>query len=587
MIYLRRLSQRVAHLFLLTFQYLVLSTVTVPWIECEGQVLLKYQVEDIVSQKGELYFPDSLTRNSYLEAFLHSLHLEGYPAAHIRSKTFVGDTLDVRLEAGQLFSWMHLRQGNLDGRRAMKAGYQESTFRRQPVNFVQLRSFFDGILDEAQNTGYPFATVRLDSLAMEEEGLVAAINFDPGPFITFDTLDIDGDSKTKSLFLSRLLQVAPGAPFSQAAVDHALKSLQKIPYLQLVDQPSLTFRNETAQVTLPINDRRINTLDGIIGVLPNEAEDNKLLVTGQFNLSLYNVGGKGREYSLQWQRLSRYSQNLSLRAKEPVLFGSLLDLSVSFDLLKEDTTFLNRDFKVGLTYPVRPELTVGFFSRRQAGDMLKVPEEELTARITDIADFRFSNYGIDLVWNTFDQLFAPRRGGLAAFEAGIGNKKILDNTAMPSSAYEGFDKNAIQYYATFSAERHLYLSPSFGAWLRLRGGEMANKNLFLNDLFRLGGLSSFRGFNENFFFAKQYVYVNFEPRYYFHDYSYFLLFLDMGRVWNKVGTAAKDWPRSSGMGVRLDTDGGVFNFIIAWGRSHEQAVGLKTPHIHFGYTGKF
>ena len=585
MIYLRRLSQRVAHLFLLTFQYLVLSTVTVPWIECEGQVLLKYQVEDIVSQKGELYFPDSLTRNSYLEAFLHSLHLEGYPAAHIRSKTFVGDTLDVRLEAGQLSSWMHLRQGNLDGRRAMKAGYQESTFRRQPVNFVQLRSFFDGILDEAQNTGYPFATVRLDSLAMEEEGLVAAINFDPGPFITFDTLDIDGDSKTKSLFLSRLLQVAPGAPFSQAAVDHALKSLQKIPYLQLVDQPSLTFRNETAQVTLPINDRRINTLDGIIGVLPNEAEDNKLLVTGQFNLSLYNVGGKGREYSLQWQRLSRYSQNLSLRAKEPVLFGSLLDLSVSFDLLKEDTTFLNRDFKVGLTYPVRPELTVGFFSRRQAGDMLKVPEEELTARITDIADFRFSNYGIDLVWNTFDQLFAPRRGGLAAFEAGIGNKKILDNTAMPSSAYEGFDKNAIQYYATFSAERHLYLSPSFGAWLRLRGGEMANKNLFLNDLFRLGGLSSFRGFNENFFFAKQYVYVNFEPRYYFDHYSYFLLFFDWGRM--KDHKEAIDRPYSMGGGISLETEQGVFSFIYALGKSNTQALGFNFSKVHFGYIGRF
>lgn len=585
MIYLRRLSQRVAHLFLLTFQYLVLSTVTVPWIECEGQVLLKYQVEDIVSQKGELYFPDSLTRNSYLEAFLHSLHLEGYPAAHIRSKTFVGDTLDVRLEAGQLFSWMHLRQGNLDGRRAMKAGYQESTFRRQPVNFVQLRSFFDGILDEAQNTGYPFATVRLDSLAMEEEGLVAAINFDPGPFITFDTLDIDGDSKTKSLFLSRLLQVAPGAPFSQAAVDHALKSLQKIPYLQLVDQPSLTFRNQTAQVTLPINDRRINTLDGIIGVLPNEAEDNKLLVTGQFNLSLYNVGGKGREYSLQWQRLSRYSQNLSLRAKEPVLFGSLLDLSVSFDLLKEDTTFLNRDFKVGLTYPVRPELTVGFFSRRQAGDMLKVPEEELTARITDIADFRYNNYGIDLVWNTFDQLFAPRRGGLAAFEAGIGNKKILDNTAMPSSAYEGFDKNAIQYYATFSAERHLYLSPSFGAWLRLRGGEMANKNLFLNDLFRLGGLSSIRGFNDNFFFAKQYVYVNFEPRYYFDHYSYFLLFFDWGRI--KDNKEAIDRPYSVGGGIRLETEQGVFSFIYALGKSNTQIMGFNFSKVHFGYIGRF
>src|SRR5690606_6031166 len=585
MIYLRRLSQRVAHLFLLTFQYLVLSTVTVPWIECEGQVLLKYQVEDIVSQKGELYFPDSLTRNSYLEAFLHSLHLEGYPAAHIRSKTFVGDTLDVRLEAGQLFSWMHLRQGNLDGRRAMKAGYQESTFRRQPVNFVQLRSFFDGILDEAQNTGYPFATVRLDSLAMEEEGLVAAINFDPGPFITFDTLDIDGDSKTKSLFLSRLLQVAPGAPFSQAAVDHALKSLQKIPYLQLVDQPSLTFRNETAQVTLPINDRRINTLDGIIGVLPNEAEDNKLLVTGQFNLSLHNVAGRGRNYHLQWQRLSRYSQNLAVSAKEPLLFGSLLDLSMSFDLLKENTTFLNRDFKVGFTYPVHPNLSVGFFSRRQAGDLLEAPVESLAVGIADIADFRYNNYGLNMEWSTLEQSFGARRGVLTTFELGIGNKKILENTALPPEFYEGLDKNAAQYYVTLSAEKHLLLSPSFGVWMRLRGAEMGSRHLFLNDLFRLGGLNSIRGFNENFFFAKRYVYANFEPRYYFDRNSFFLLFFDWGRI--KDNKEAMDQPLAVGGGISLETDQGVFSFIYALGKSKTQTMGFNFSKVHFGYTGRF
>src|SRR5690606_23072964 len=183
------------------------------------------------------------------------------------------------------------------------------------------------------------------SMEMEAEGLVGAVNFNPGPYITFDTLEVTGNSRTKSLYLSRLLRIPPETPFSQVNIDRGLQTLQRIPYLQLVHQPTLTFQHQTARLSLPLNDRRINTLDGIIGVLPNEAEDNKLLVTGQFNLALYNLGGRGRDYQLQWQRLSQYSQNLAVSAKEPMLFGSLLDLSMAFRLLKEDTTFLNRDFR--------------------------------------------------------------------------------------------------------------------------------------------------------------------------------------------------------------------------------------------------
>lgn len=81
---------------------------------------------------------------------------------------------------------------------------------------------------------------------------------------------------------------------------------------------SYLFQNEQATVYLPVNDRKINTLDGIIGLLPNEIEANKWLVTGQFDLQLYNVAGRGRDYVLNWQRLSQYSQNLNVEAKEPL-----------------------------------------------------------------------------------------------------------------------------------------------------------------------------------------------------------------------------------------------------------------------------
>ena len=579
-----RIAQKVRSFFLKVL-FLGLVLIVVPLMVCQGQMLLRYQVEDIASQKRELYFSDSLSRENYVQTFLYSLQLEGHPAAYVLSKTFGGDTLTVRLEAGKLFQWLRLSKGNLDDRLATRAGYQETAFRSRPLNFKQLRLFFNQILDEAQNAGYPFAAVRLDSMAMEEDGLSASIAFDPGPYITFDTLEVTGDSKTRPLYLSRLLRIPPGAPFSQEDIDRSLKTLQRVPYVQLVEEPQLTFQNETARLHLPLNDRRINTLDGIIGVLPNEAEDNKLLVTGQFELSLHNVGGRGRDYHLQWQRLSRYSQNLAVGAKEPMLFGSLLDLTLAFNLLKEDTTFLNRDFKVGLGYRVHPDVSIGFFSRRQAGDVLKAPGHNPSATVSDIVDFRYNNYGLNLEWNTLDQTFVPRRGWLSAVEVGIGNKRILENTAWPSSAYEGLDRSATQYYAIFSAERHLQVSPALGALVRVRGGEMANKDLFLNDLFRIGGLNSIRGFNENFFFAKRYVYANFEPRYYFDNYSYFLLFFDWGGIKDNKGIM--DQPLSLGGGISLETDQGVFNFIYALGKSNTQKMGFNFSKVHFGYTGRF
>src|SRR5690554_4937721 len=123
--------------------FLGLVLFILPLMVCQGQMLLKYQVEDLLSQKGELSFPDSVARENYLQDLLLSVQLEGYPTAYILSKTFIGDTLDVRMEAGQLFNWLLLRKGNLDDRLATRAGYEDADFRNRPLNFPKLRLFFE------------------------------------------------------------------------------------------------------------------------------------------------------------------------------------------------------------------------------------------------------------------------------------------------------------------------------------------------------------------------------------------------------------------------------------------------------------
>src|SRR5690606_13695167 len=124
----------------------------VPLVVSYGQHLLRYQVDGIASREGELYFSDSLSREVFIQEFLYALQLEGHPTAFLSSKTFSGDTLDIRLEAGQPFKGLYLHKGNLDDRLALIAGYQESSFSVRPLNFMRLERLFDRILDEAQNT---------------------------------------------------------------------------------------------------------------------------------------------------------------------------------------------------------------------------------------------------------------------------------------------------------------------------------------------------------------------------------------------------------------------------------------------------
>lgn len=552
-----------------------------------AQSFLGYEITGMEKKAGTAGFPDSISRERFVQGLLGKLQMEGYPTAMVTSKTFIGDSLKIRIKPGKLYQWVSLKKGNLSRVQALALEFDENNFQHKPLDFNRVEKIFGMALDQAQNNGYPFASVQLDSIAQVGTEIQASINFKYGPLITFDTIRVIGNSKTAPIYLNRLLKIPPGTPFSQRKVDLAIQTLKSIPYIQVVGDLQLSFQNQEASLYLPIQDRRINSLDGIIGVLPNETEDNKLLLTGQFDLSLYNVAGKGRNYELNWQRLSQYSQNLRVSAEEPMLLGSLIDLKASFFLLKEDTTFLNRDFRIDLGYRVSSRMYLSFFSRRQTGDLLAVSRYVDAEELPDIADFRFNNYGIHHQLTTLDDIFQPRRGWFSEVELGIGNKRLVENTGLPAFLYQNIEMNTLQYFMRLSVERHVFISQKMGLLFRTRAGEMANENLLLNDLYRLGGLMSIRGFNENFFFANRYVYGNFESRFYMNPRSFFLVFTDWGIFQNKVSDERTDWPFSFGGGISLESNGGVFNFIYATGRSNTQLLGFNYSKIHFGYTGRF
>lgn len=571
---------------ILIFLFPLLCSIGFPGFS-QGGKWIRWELSGALAVQEEQIFKDSVEVSNFIRGKYREIYGLGYLAPKETLVKSTPDSLWLKVDPGEKFEWVALSQGNVDPVLMVKAGVDLRRFTSRPFDYRQISRLFETILRESENRGYPFASIKLDSLERSGKGFSGALALESGPRIIFDSLKITGNTKTKPEFLSRFLQIESGQVFSQKKIDEGIRQIRGLPYLKWAGEPELSFQNEQATLYLPIADRKINSIDGIIGFLPNENEGGKLLVTGQFDIALFNVAGTGRNYELHWQRFNQLSQTLKIAGFEPLLLGSNIDASISFSLLKEDTTFLNRDFRLNFGYRFNSDGYLSFFTRRQAGDLLAVNGLEESTQLPEAGDFRFNNYGLNYRHIWLDDVFFPRRGALAQIEFAIGNKNILQNTGLPPSLYEGIESKTLQYYMEAKFEKHFYFSPRWGIFTRLAGGLVENKNILLNDLFRIGGLQSIRGFNENFFFANNYLFLNFEPRFYFDTYSYFMIFADMGRLENSVQDFGIDNTFSAGMGFSLETGNGIFNFIYGLGRSDTQDFSFNLSKIHFGYTGRF
>lgn len=559
----------------------VITWITFGQVICLGQAIIRVEwaqspaleIREFRSftQLGEAKnLADSVSRTFQAQGFL-----EGYFKEDLQS-----DSLLFIWEFGRLFSWEMIKTGNVPEEFLKSLGKPRQNY---PEPFL----WIERALEFAENKGLPFAKMKIDSLSVRDSLISGVMIFDSGPKITWDSLAISGESKTKVQYIQQISGLAPGEIFSQKKLQKATQTIRRSPYFSVVGMPELTFQTQQAKPIFTIQDRRVNVFDGVIGLLPNENEPGKVLITGEVDLQLYHLGGKGRDFSFNWQRLNIQSQSLEIKAKESFVFRSPLDVSVGFSLLKQDSSFVNRSFELDFGYRISDDGYLNFFTNRKAGDLISSHDLSFGLEFPSSIDYRWNQYGIGMDWNTLDSPISPRRGSRIQGTFSLGNKRILQNTGLPEELYAGLEESSAQYQGWFSGEKHVFIKPSWGMWIRGVCGFLQNQNLFLNELYRIGGLKSLRGFNEKNFFAKSYGYLNLEQRLFFDQNSFLLVFADLGIVDNPYNSPEIDRPFSFGTGINLDTDGGLFSFVLAIGKSSIQPLSFSYSRIHFGYLARF
>jgi hemolysin activation/secretion protein len=122
----------------------------------------------------------------------------------------------------------------------------------------------------------------------------------------------------------------------------------------------------------------------------------------------------------------------------------------------------------------------------------------------------------------------------------------------------------------------------------MKGGWVYNSQLFLNELYRIGGIKTLKGFDEQSIFASTFALLNIEMKYLFQQNSGFLLFANAAYYENRVmSKPTSDWPWGIGAGLNLETGAGLFSLYYALGSQKGNPLEWRDAKIHFGLLNFF
>lgn len=542
------------------------------------------------------YAQDTLALQGLVREQIRQWRALGYLEASFDGWALQDSAWLVHLHLGPRYFLTSLDVSAVPQRFLSAVGFRQKDFAGQPYSWPELLVWQDDLVAAAAERGFPFAQSELDWQVVSRAKVAGVVRWDNGASVRMDSIQVRGDVRIKPSFLQYRLNILPGQPFNQRLLDQVDDRLREIPFLQTEKEPGLLFQQDRASLVLDLQPRRSSRFDFLIGVLPNSALTDRLLITGDFEAELFNPFGAGERLYASFERLRPETQDLQLEATYPYVLGLPFGLDGAFGLYRRDTTFLNIHTEIGVPYFLGGGDQIKVFFQNQTTNLLAVDTARIRRSGTLPAqlDTRQSSFGIQATLRRLDYRLNPRRGWQVRLRGSAGMRRILRNNEIDAleggTLYDDLTLRTAQYQLTGLVQ---FFQPLFQRSTLLSACQFGlvinDQGILRNEQFRLGGNRLLRGFDEEFFFATHYSILTLEYRLLIDQNAYLFAFTDGAWLENTLAEPGEtvQFPYGFGTGMTLETTAGIFGLSIAVGGSAQLPVDLSAPKVHFGYVSLF
>lgn len=375
----------------------------------------------------------------------------------------------------------------------------------------EVESFLKTISIGQDEQGRSFSEVSLKNLLLKNNTLLATLKIDQRKIRKIDNIIIKGYSNISDRIIRHDLNIRINDIFNTEKLNEISRLTNTLPFLEEIKAPDVLFAKDSTILYLYLKKKGNNSFDGIVSFASNDS-NNKLLFNGTLDLKLNNIFDGGERTSIFWNSIGNERQEFSLKTQIPYIFNSRFSPNVHFNLYKQDSTFLNTKFNPKLTYKVDSKSSISF-------NYLSLTSNNLKESVinNNIESFNKNLIGLGYQYRDHKINTLNFSGLNISFDALLGSRNSNTNQS------QQFQFN-LEVSNTFSLNERNHI------FVRNETGVLLSDLLLENEIFRIGGANSIRGFNEQSIFTSQFSYINMEYRYVTSRTSYLYSISDIGFV---------------------------------------------------------
>lgn len=415
--------------------------------------------------------------------------------------------------------------------------------------------------------GYAFSRVKSKYIELKDGTPTIALEVNADKKRGIDGFVLKGYEKAPKPFIKTLEKDFVGRNYDEKQLSAINQRLQNHAFVSLERPPQTLFSKDSTTIYLFLQKKKSNSFDGIIGFGNDKSE--KFTFNGNLDFQFRNMFNGFESIGINWQRSPDRSQTFDLLADIPYLFKSNIGLNVNVNIYRQDSAYAN--------FKILPALYYNLSSRQKIGIRGHFETSSVADTLNTVAR-DFSKKGIG-IWYNYTE---PTDIELFLYKTNI--RAEADFTTVK---YHNSEKDSGMQYYFLEVEKNFLITANH--WLNAKA-EFATYNnkqeLASNELLRVGGWNSMRGFNENSLFADQYYFASAEYRYLIGRQTFFDVFGQLGQFSNK-NLELKPSIYSFGLGFNYFLPIGLMSLQISNGNEFGSKIRFNSTKIHWGILTRF
>lgn len=503
---------------------------------------------------------DSIALHVELNRVQKHLKMNGYFLSGIDSILQEGEKYIAYFNLDKKVDSVFLKYNGINKQILQKYNFKKN-YIKIPIN--QLEEILNEITTFQELKGNAFSKIKLKKLRISNNILYAEINLTSFKKRTIDKIIFKGYENFPKSFIKNYLNVNSKTTFNKKKLIEISKFSKGLDFVSETKSPETLFTKDSTFIYVYIKKIKGSSFDGLVNF--TSQENGKLQFKGYLDLKLKNTLNKGEQLNLLWNNFGNEKQEFSISVQTPYIFNSKLTPEFTFSIYKQDSTFLNTNLNANLKYQIKDNtnLFATFSSENSQNNT-----EDISNNISTYKNY-FIGFGYEYKI-TKNDVFKNDTFFLN-INPSFGKRKTINNASQQIKI-----STTLTYLLALSQKNNIYF--------RNKTGLLNSTNYFENELFRIGGNKSIRGFNEQSIFVKNYLLQNIEFRYQTSKSSYLYTITDLALI---TTTVSKEKLYSFGLGYLFNTNNSQVNISTAVGTNTKNIIDFKNTQFFVNWVNFF